>query len=1187
MSRNHPAEPPEADHSPTPVDLRAEDQSPGARAADRFVPVLSAPAPALSWVVPLVRRGQRQSAYQLRAWIPGPAAADGGDDDGRGSSSERELWDSGRVQSADSTYIPWPGAPLPAHTAARWAVRVWDERGTESAWSAPAVLETGPLADADWDAGWIEVPARAAARRTVTLPEAPLRARLHFTAQGLVRLHVNGHPVNPDASDPSRTEEAVALYRSYDVTDLLTAGENTLTVITATGRRRHQDRAPRVLATLAAEFTGAPPARYGTGEGWGYGPSPVVAEEQFYLEHHDATTPDGWDTGADPDARPCPVLAPDAPGLPRVLPDPGPALRVVRERPATEIGRPAPGVRVYDVGENLAGRSVLTLHGVPRGTVLESVHGELLDPEGTVCTTNIRLPGDVDRERQVFRCTVAGEDGERAGVWFAFHGFRYVEVRGVPDDARIEVTARALYTDAPRTGTFSSDDPLLEQLVDAAARTQWNNLHALPEDCPTREQQGWTGDASVSAAAAVAHLDMAAAYRKWLRDLKEGQRADGGVPGIVPQLEDEAQPIDPVWGSAYQVIVREHYLRYGDPAVVREHIGPLRRWADHQLGLVGPRGLVTEVELSYGFDWLALRQTPPVLLQTCAVISSLRDLADLEEALGEYAEAARRRAEADRLRATARELLRDPVTGDWANGTQASAAMALATGLADGPEEEAALLATLAAALHAEGDRVTSGFAATQSVVRALAGGPVRPGAPGTAHWRPGGGRTLLDALHQPEAPGIGAMLAQGPGTLWECWWIDAENTGTGSLDHIGMGAPFAEWVWRRLAGIEPDLAGPGFARFTAAPRPVPGVDRARGEVRTVRGTVVVGWQRLPDGGGLELAVTVPVGAEAVIRVPGGASGPVSADGVLLGGRGGPHPQLAVLGRDGADLLVRAPAGSYVLTSSGPVDERSGRTGAAPGVGVGERVRVPLAPGSGRRAEITEGWSAVLADGDGDGDADGPPAVLVTAPADAAPGDTARLTVTADADGPVAEERTVRVGTGQRWLSDGTGAEGWRAVSGGASVEVLDSLVCTPVFHEPLPGPVLRVGGEPCDPREWRTVRLDLPQAADLRDARFVYGYVDQCVDAPPSSWMGRAVLRVIAADGSFREGELNRPLPAGWNRVTVDLANSGDGEGSWTGQDAVVAVEVSVRRPDADGEPFPVAFHVGRVGWTSAPRTW
>lgn len=103
----------EPDGSPAPHELRAEDQSPATAAADRFVSVLTSGAPTLSWVVPLVRRGQRQRAYQVRAWIPGagPGRAD------------RELWDSGRVEGDSGVHAVrvWRGGPGVRLVAARRA----------------------------------------------------------------------------------------------------------------------------------------------------------------------------------------------------------------------------------------------------------------------------------------------------------------------------------------------------------------------------------------------------------------------------------------------------------------------------------------------------------------------------------------------------------------------------------------------------------------------------------------------------------------------------------------------------------------------------------------------------------------------------------------------------------------------------------------------------------------------------------------------------------------------------------------------------------------------------------------------------------------------------------------------------------------------------------------------------------
>ncbi len=88
----------------------------------------------LSWVDPA---DTTQTAYQVVvSSSPGKAAAHQGD-----------LWDSGRVGSAQQTNVGYGGAPL--HTSQRyyWTVRTWDAHGEASAWSRPAWFGTGPGTD--------------------------------------------------------------------------------------------------------------------------------------------------------------------------------------------------------------------------------------------------------------------------------------------------------------------------------------------------------------------------------------------------------------------------------------------------------------------------------------------------------------------------------------------------------------------------------------------------------------------------------------------------------------------------------------------------------------------------------------------------------------------------------------------------------------------------------------------------------------------------------------------------------------------------------------------------------------------------------------------------------------------------------------------------------------------------------
>ena len=69
-----------------------------------------------------------------------------------------DLWDSGKVESAQSTWISYAGKALCSRQEVFWQVRYWDEDGRASRWSKPASFELGLLQNSDWEARWIRNP---------------------------------------------------------------------------------------------------------------------------------------------------------------------------------------------------------------------------------------------------------------------------------------------------------------------------------------------------------------------------------------------------------------------------------------------------------------------------------------------------------------------------------------------------------------------------------------------------------------------------------------------------------------------------------------------------------------------------------------------------------------------------------------------------------------------------------------------------------------------------------------------------------------------------------------------------------------------------------------------------------------------------------------------------------------------
>src|SRR5438105_4001957 len=98
--------------------------------------------PRLSWWCESPNRGEQQTAYQvLFATSPELLQKDSPD-----------LWDSGQVQSDESTQIEYAGKPLSSREKAWWKVRIWDSQGQPSDYSPAANWEIGLLTPSDWQA---------------------------------------------------------------------------------------------------------------------------------------------------------------------------------------------------------------------------------------------------------------------------------------------------------------------------------------------------------------------------------------------------------------------------------------------------------------------------------------------------------------------------------------------------------------------------------------------------------------------------------------------------------------------------------------------------------------------------------------------------------------------------------------------------------------------------------------------------------------------------------------------------------------------------------------------------------------------------------------------------------------------------------------------------------------------------
>lgn len=119
---------------------------------------------------------------------------------------------------------------------------------------------------------------------------------------------------------------------------------------------------------------------------------------------------------------------------------------------------------------------------------------------------------------------------------FTYHGFRYIEVSGFPND--LSKIIEAIRIDIPDmiSSSFKTDNPLVNKLYKNIVRGQLGNINYIPTDCPQRdERKGWMADAQLFAPTAMYNGDMLAFYTKWLRDVREAQTSEGGYSDISPR----------------------------------------------------------------------------------------------------------------------------------------------------------------------------------------------------------------------------------------------------------------------------------------------------------------------------------------------------------------------------------------------------------------------------------------------------------------------------------------------------------------------------------------------------------------------------------------------------------------------------------------------------------------------------
>jgi alpha-L-rhamnosidase len=827
------------------------------------------------------------------------------------------LWDSGRVQSGQRLYVTYDGRPLSSYQSCYWKVRIWDQAGKASAWSAPAQWTMAILHPDEWKARWIAAepdgPLQPQTRENQgrwmeSVQPLPIFRR-EFRVTGPVKsaivvvsglgefeLHLNGANVTDAVLDPGWTNyRKTVLYNTFEVKRWLRPGTNAFGVLLGNGmynvpgiHGRYTKFVgsfgqPKLILQMHIEYRDGSEAILTSDSSWRTASGPITFSSIYGGEDFDARrVQNGWDRPnfvTDADWRPAlevagPDGSADSPGR-QLSGNLIPPIVIAEKLVPLRVTQPRPDLIVYDMGKNSSGWPEILVRGHP-GDRVRMLPGELLNPDGTVTQAS----GGASPDNPVlFDYTLAGGE-ERWHPRFAYYGFRYVQVETVPAIAGgrkpevLSLWTDFTHDDVSVDGHFASGVALLNQIHALIDRAILSNLASVISDCPTREKLGWLEQTYLAGSSIMYNYGVLNLYEKIADDMAEAQLANGFVPAIAPEyvvfVNANGDFRDtPEWGSAIILSPWEAYRIYGDAEILEDHYDSMVRYASYL------RSKLQDGMLTYGLgDWFDIGPGQPGeaqltgkgLTATAIYYQDLRTLATIANLLGKEADAASFGKKAAEVRESFNRHLLHADTATYDRGSQTAQAIPLVLGLV--PENlRQAVLENLIEDIRAHSNHVTAGDIGFHYVVRALTDN--------------GRSDVLFDVLSRDDSPSYGYQLERGATTLTEAW--DA-NPGA-SQNHFMLGHA-EEWFYRGLAGIDVDLSRPESRQIEIRPAFLAKVPEAQAKVHTVLGMVESSWTR--EGAKVVWRVGIPVGSRATLALPQAA--------VEVSMNGGTRPQASPTG---------------------------------------------------------------------------------------------------------------------------------------------------------------------------------------------------------------------------------------------------------------------------------------------------
>lgn len=737
-------------------------------------------------------------------------------------------------------------------TGERWQARL----ESETQWSPAAVV--GDLHDAaiGTDPGPLPQPA-ALLRKTFNVAKQVQSARIYVTALGGYELSMNGQRVGNGVLAPGFTEFTKRVqYQTFDVTRLVSNGPNVIGAILANGwfgsglswTAEHFKLLPPVRLCLQLEIAYSDGTRdmVTSNDSWNAAESAILHSEIYAGETYDARFErPGWNkAGFDDSGWNTALVADPYEGTLSSQVDAAP--QAVATIKPERISAMPNGSYVFDMGQNMVGWIALRVNG-KAGTTVRLRFAEILNPDGTIYTTNLRNADATDTY------TLRGGGEETFVPRFTFHGFRYVEVTGYPGQPTLaDVTGEVVSSlGGDPTATLATSSDLVNRMWKIGIWGQRGNFLSVPTDCPQRDERlGWMGDAGVFWRTGSYNFDIAAFTHKWMRDVDDAQLPDGAFTNVSPNIGLGDADGAPGWGDAGVIVPWTAWLQYGDRSVIERNWDAMERWMKF-IADANP-DYIRKNKLGPNFgDWLAPDPTTSKELVATAYWALVVDMmSQMAHAVGKEDDAKRYADLYSSIR-TAFQNTYVTQSGEVGSGSQTSYVLALYMNLLP-PALESVAVDKLVRNIEAHDGHLTTGFLGTPFLLFALAD-----------HGR---ADVAYQLLLTETYPSWGYMLSKGATTWWERWNGDTGDPAMNSYNHYAFGSVIA-WVYRSVVGIDTTSAGAGFHEILIRPLLDERITEASGEYESAYGKISTAWKSI-TGGPFSLQVAIPANTTAEVILP-------------------------------------------------------------------------------------------------------------------------------------------------------------------------------------------------------------------------------------------------------------------------------------------------------------------------------